>query len=78
MMCIFIPVGCGDVTLKYPVLIHQQNLTKHVDVCVEVIAHNQHLAHYIAMCLYPDYLSLSVEDEPIKPGTPEDIPTQTT
>ena len=53
-------------------------LTKHVDVCVEVIAHNQHLAHYIAMCLYPDYLSLSVEDEPIKPGTPEDIPTQTT
>ena len=53
-------------------------VTKYVSITVEVIAHNQDLAQYIAMCLYPDYSSLSVKDEPIKPGTSEDIPTPTT
>lgn len=53
-------------------------ITKYANITVEVIAPNQHLAQYIAMCLYPDYSSLSIEDEPIKPGTSEDIPTSTT
>tara|TARA_A200000159_G_scaffold162053_1_gene185120 strand:- start:115 stop:372 length:258 start_codon:yes stop_codon:yes gene_type:complete len=53
-------------------------ITNYVNLTVEVIAPDQNLAQYIAMCLYPDYSSLSIEDEPIKPGTSEDIPTQTT
>ena len=38
-----------------------------VNVTVEVIAPNQHLAQYIVMCMYPNYSSLSIEDEPINP-----------
>ena len=64
--------------VEVPVTHLENEIKQRLDVVVEVIAPNQHLAQYIAMCLYPDYLSLSIEDEPIKPGTSEDIPTQTT
>lgn len=30
----------------------------------DVVAHNQSLARYIAECLYPDFLSICVPDEP--------------
>ena len=53
-------------------------IAQHVEISVDVIAPDQRLAQYIAMCLYPDYLSVCIEDEPIKPGTSEDIPTPTT
>ena len=64
--------------VEVPCVHSPAELKKYVNVSVQVIAPDQHLAQYIAMRLYPDYLSLSIEDEPIKPGTSEDIPTQTT
>ena len=49
-----------------------------VNVTVEVIAPDQHLAQYIVMCMYPTYSSLSIEDEPINPRIDPDISTQST
>lgn len=35
-------------------------------VSVDIVSPNQDLAQYIATTMYPDYLSVSVEDDPIR------------
>jgi hypothetical protein len=36
-----------------------------IDVTVDVVAPNRDLAQYIAATIYPEYLSLCIDDEPI-------------
>ena len=64
--------------LEVPVAHEKNEVKQYLDVTVEVIAPDQNLAQYIAMCLYPDYSTLSIDDEPIQPGTSDDFSTPTT
>lgn len=79
----------SDLVIDYDVHLHAGRVwrcylqlpcttSKYIYVTVEVIAPNKNLAQYIASTIYPEFTTLSIEDEPIKPGTSENISASTT
>jgi hypothetical protein len=73
-------LGCGRVwrvEVEIPLKDAPEDVPPFLDVTVDVIAPNRDLAQYIAATMFPEYSSISIHDEPLRPSN-SSVQTSTT
>jgi len=64
-------LGCGrvwQIDLQIPLKDAPEDVPNSLDVTVDVVAPNRDLAQYIAATMFPEYSSILIPDEPLRPS----------
>ena len=58
------------VELELPLEDAPEDVPSVISVAVDVVSPTRDLAQYIAATIYPEYISLCIDDEPLSPSDP--------